>query len=83
MTCWERTSEGRRQAPNQVVFVLPAGLFCVCELEGPDAEPITTLRRIVHHLTRAGNLGARGDSNTPAAYYSDDSSVTAAISAVI
>ena len=83
MACWERTGEGRRQAPNQVVFVLPAGLFCVCELESSDAEPITALRRIMHYVSRAGGLGVRDDSNAPAAYYGNDSSVTAAISAVI
>jgi hypothetical protein len=83
LTCWERTSEGRRQVANQVVFVLPAGMFCVCELEAPEAEPITALRRIVNELTRMGNLGTRGDSNVPAAHYGDDSGVTAAISAMI
>ena len=83
MTCWERTSEGRRQAPNQVVFVLPAGLFCVCELEGPEAEPIAALRRIMHAISRASHSGARDDFNAPAAYYGDDSGLTAAISAVI
>ena len=83
LTCWERTSEGRRQSPNQVVFVLPAGLFCVCEVEGPSSEPITALRRIVHHVSRAGSLGPRGDINTPSAYYGDDGGLTATISAVI
>lgn len=83
MTCWERTSEGRRQAPNQVVFVLPAGMFCVCELEGPEVEPITALRHIMYYVSRAGNPGVRDDFNAPAAYYGNDSGVTAAISAVI
>ena len=61
LMCWERTAEGRGKAPNQVVFVLPAGMFCICEVEAPDAAPIDALRRISHALSRAGNLGSRGD----------------------
>jgi hypothetical protein len=76
---WERTSEGRKPYPNQVVFVLPAGIFCVCELEGLEIEPITALRRIVHEVTRMGNLGVKGDTVESAAGYGDAGGATAVL----
>ncbi len=83
LLCWERTAEGRRQAPNQVVFVLPAGLFCVCEVEAPDAPPIDALRRIMHLLSRSGALGPCDDTETPAAYYGADTVLEAVAPGVI
>ncbi|GEM_PF-4576707 len=81
---WERTAEGRKPYPNQVVFLLPAGMFCVCELEGCEVEPITELRRIMHTVTRMGAIGARDHSSaSPDFFLGDDGGVTAAIAATI
>ena len=62
---WERTSEGKKPYPNQVVFILPAGLFCVCELDRPDAGSIEALRSIMHAVSRFATLAARSDLGLP------------------
>jgi hypothetical protein len=87
LMAWERTSEGRKPYPNQVVFVLPAGIFCVCELENADVEPIPRLRRIVHHVVRYASasvaMNARHTSEMTSTPGVDDGGVAAPLSAVI
>jgi hypothetical protein len=58
LLAWERTAEGRKNYPAQFVFVLPAGMFCVCEVENSDTANIRALRGIVHALVCLGNAGA-------------------------
>lgn len=57
LLAWER-GEGRKPYPPQLVFVLPAGMFCVCEVESNDAPGLRSLRQMVHELARLGSLSA-------------------------
>lgn len=88
LMAWERTCEGRKQSPNQMVFVLPGGMFCVCELEGCEIEPITALRQIAHAVVKMGSsmgsIGVRDSSNdSPDYYLGDDASAAVAVAATI
>ena len=67
LVSWERIGEGRKNFPAQFVFVLPAGMFCVCELENPDAVKLQALRHISHTLARLGRAGAESEGVAKAA----------------
>lgn len=57
LLAWER-GEGRKPYPPQFVFVLPAGMFCVCEVESTDVQGLRSLRQMVHELSRLGSSSA-------------------------
>lgn len=67
LVSWERMAEGRKNFPAQFVFVLPAGMFCVCELESPDTVKLQTLRHISHELARLGKAGVESEGVAKAA----------------
>jgi hypothetical protein len=83
LLAWERAPKGRKELPAQFVFLLPAGLHAVCELEAADLAAVARLRRIVHSLARAGaaaRLDASSASSAPAA---DGGEITAIMAAVM
>jgi hypothetical protein len=81
LLAWERAPKGKKEFPPQFVFILPAGLHVVCELETPGPADVARLRRIAHGLTRAGSA-SRLDV-PPAAPPSDGSEIAAIMAAVM
>ncbi len=83
LLAWERAPKGKKDLPPQFVFILPAGLHVVCELETPDPAGIARLRRILHALARAG-AGARLDASVaPSAPAADGGEIAAIMAAVM